>query len=493
MEYYVATSWWLLFWTALGLCIGSFLNMVVYRLPRGKSVTDPLWSACPFCRKKIAFYDNFPVFSFLNLRGRCRNCEVPIPTRYLVIEVLMGVIVLVLLDAFFIGNVRAGLSTSRFGLTDQLSFDWPILVAHIILFACLMALSAIDLEHYWVDIRFTNFVTIAGFALHMLWTPKHSAAWPRPSDATGVVSLCAMAGLALTWVVLMCQPHVETERLGEAHAPEDAPGVESEPAANEPSSPPPSLSSPSRVGGWIALFLGVALLVNLFLTETGMVPFRHTGRALAPLAFLFLLVLSQSIVSRESDAAIAAVLEEESAAARRTVLGEFLLFVPAIAFALLGLWLGSGERAHEVGLVLHKHFHIGNWALFRNWAPLEGLATAAAGYVIAGALGWVVRIFFTLVFGREAFGTGDIHMMAAAGSVAGWPVVVLGFFLTCGLALAGWLLALPFKRTRALPLGPWLSLGFLTVVVFYDEILRLPVIARALSTAAWFLGDGRRL
>jgi prepilin signal peptidase PulO-like enzyme (type II secretory pathway) len=474
------------------LCTGSFLNAVIYRLPRGKSLTQPLWSACPFCRSRIAWYDNLPILSFLRLRGRCRHCDVPIPTRYLVIEVLMAIIVLVLLDAFFIGNVRAGLSRSQFGFTDQLSFDWPILVAHIILFACLLALSAIDLEHYWVDIRFTNFVTIAGLVLHTLWTPRHSAVWPRPSDAVAMMSLCAVAGLLLTWIVLMCQPLMEMERLGEAHTDESETGNESAATSHEPSSPPPSLSSPSRMGGWIALVLGVALLVNLFLSETGLVPLRHTGRALVPLAFLFLLVLSQSIVSRESDAAIAAALEEESVTARRTVMSEFLLFVPAIAFGALGVWLASGDRAPTVSAVLHKHFHPANLALFRDWAPLEGLATAASGYVIAGALGWAVRIFFTLMFGREAFGTGDIHMMAAAGSVAGWPVVVLGFFLTCGLALAGWLLALPFKRTRALPLGPWLSLGFLTVVVFYDAILRLPVMARAIETANWFLGDGRR-
>ena len=492
MENYLATTWWLFFWTAVGLCTGSFLNAVIYRLPRGRSLTQPLWSACPFCRNRIAWYDNLPILSFIKLRGRCRHCDVPIPTRYLVIEVLMAIIVLVLLDAFFIGNVRAGLSISQFGFTDQLSFDWPILVAHIILFACLLALSAIDLEHYWVDIRFTNFVTIAGLVLHTLWTPRHSAAWPRPSDAVAMMSLCATAGVVLTWIVLMCQPHVETEQLGQTQADENEPGSEIQASSNEPSAPPPSLSSPSRVGGWIALVLGLALVVNLFLAETGLVPFRHAGRALVPLAFLFLLVLSQSIVSRESDAAIAAALEEESVTARRTVIREFLLFVPAIAFAVLGLWLASGDRTQPVGAVLHKHFHPVDLALFRHWAPLEGLATAASGYVVAGALGWAVRIFFTLMFGREAFGTGDIHMMAAAGSVAGWPVVVLGFFLTCGLALAGWLLALPFKRTRALPLGPWLSLGFLTVVVFYDAILRLPVMARAIETARWFLGDGRR-
>lgn len=489
----LATGWWLLFWTALGLCVGSFLNAVVYRLPRGKSLTLPLWSACPFCRRKIAWYDNLPIVSFLNLRGRCRNCDVPIPTRYLVIEALMAIIVLVLLDAFFIGDVRQGISRSQFGLTDQLSFDWPILTAHIILFACLLALSAIDLEYYWVDIRFTNFVTVAAFILHALWTPRHSASWPRPSDTISVMSLCAIAGLGLTWIILLCQPHVETESLGETPPPEPDPDSPETIDENEPGSPPPSLSTPSRVGGWIAIILAVVLLVDLFLAESELVKFRHTGRALVPLAFLFLLVLSQSIVSRESDSEIADALEKESATARRTVFGEFLLFVPAIAFGLLGYWLASGDSATAIHQVIHKEVPLLNWAMFRHWTPFEGLATAAAGFVVAGALGWAVRIVFTVIFGREAFGTGDIHMMAAAGAVAGWPVVVLGFFLTCGLALAGWLLALPFKRTRALPLGPWLSLGFLTVVVFYDLILKMPVVAQALQTAQWFLGDTHRM
>jgi prepilin signal peptidase PulO-like enzyme (type II secretory pathway) len=101
---------------------------------------------------------------------------------------------------------------------------------------------------------------------------------------------------------------------------------------------------------------------------------------------------------------------------------------------------------------------------------------------VAGAVGWIVRIVFTLAFGREAFGAGDIHLMAAAGCVAGWPVVVLGFLLTCILAIAGWLLCLPFKRTRAIPLGPWLALAFLIVVIYYDQIIEWRIIAHAVHT-----------
>jgi leader peptidase (prepilin peptidase)/N-methyltransferase len=106
-----------------------------------------------------------------------------------------------------------------------------------------------------------------------------------------------------------------------------------------------------------------------------------------------------------------------------------------------------------------------------DWRPLNGLGTAAVGLVIGGGIGWAVRIVATAVMGKEAFGTGDIHMMAAAGCVAGWPVVLIGFVLCCLLALFGWLVALPFKRTRAIPLGPWLSLAFLIVVLYYDPII----------------------
>lgn len=482
----VPTLWWLSFWTAVGLCVGSFLNAVIYRIPRGKSMRSPIWSACPFCRFRIAWYDNIPIVSFLLLRGRCRKCDVPIPTRYLLIEALMAVIVLMLVDAFLVGQVRSGLSRSEFGLTDRLAYDWPLLVAHVILFACLLAMSAIDLEHYWVDIRFTNFVTVAGFALHTLWTPRHSVDWPRPSDAVAVMSVCALAGLGLVWTVLVCQPHMDAEDFGEPRE-QPEPAVATDDRA--PGSPPPSLSSPSRVGGWISLVILMLLFADLFLTESHLVPLRHAGRAIAPLLFIFVLVLSQSIVLRESDQTIVDAIDEERSTARRMVLEELAMLAPAILLALIGLWVVSGgEHVEQIRKSLHASARFDQLAMFRRWAPLEGFCTAAAGYIISGALGWAVRIVFTLAFGKEAFGTGDIHMMAAAGCVAGWPVVVLGFFLTCGLALAGWLIALPFKRTRALPLGPWLSFSFLIVVVFYEQILQWPILAHAIEVARWLLG-----
>ncbi len=71
----------------LGLAFGSFLNVCIHRLPLGLSVVRP-GSACPNCKRPIAFYDNFPVLSWLLLRGRCRQCETRISLRYLIVEMI---------------------------------------------------------------------------------------------------------------------------------------------------------------------------------------------------------------------------------------------------------------------------------------------------------------------------------------------------------------------------------------------------------------------
>jgi leader peptidase (prepilin peptidase) / N-methyltransferase len=73
----------------LGLAFGSFLNVCIYRLPLDLSVVTPR-SACPQCRRAIAFYDNLPVVSWLILRGRCRHCQARISPRYLFVELLTG-------------------------------------------------------------------------------------------------------------------------------------------------------------------------------------------------------------------------------------------------------------------------------------------------------------------------------------------------------------------------------------------------------------------
>jgi len=497
----LVSLWWLGFWTAIGLCLGSFLNVVIYRLPRNRSLREPLWSACPYCGHRIRWYDNLPIVSFILLRGRCRDCRSAISTQYVVIEASMALVVLILVDAFVVGHVRAGLSASEFGLTDRLASDWPIVVAHVGLFACLLSMSAIDLEHYWVDVRFTNLATLGGFLMHALWTPKHSAAWVRPYDTTAVMSLFAFCGLGVVWLVFVCRPNVDPEdfgpeyQSGEAEGPPD--DTESAPsfAGQSKDDPLPPLETPSRLLGFVTVSILIVLLVWLVAAGAGGSTggrVGHAVRALVPLAFFFFLIVREGTVARASDEVIMQEIEEERHGARRMVLGEFVMLLPALLLAVVGYYVASsgGELSDRISEALHDHTRVWSFSMMRSWSPQFGLATAASGFVVAGAIGWTVRIVFTLVFGREAFGTGDIHLMAAAGCIAGWPVVVLGFILTCGLAVLGWLLSLPYKKTRAIPLGPWLSLAFLIVVVFYDTIVQWPIITRAIAVADMlFLGE----
>lgn len=115
----------------LGLAVGSFLNVVAYRLPLGRSLARP-GSACPACGTPIAPYDNVPVASYLLLRGRCRHCNAPIGIRYPAVELATGVL--------FAGCVLA------FGVS------WDALVAAFFC-AALVAVTATDLEHRIVPNR----------------------------------------------------------------------------------------------------------------------------------------------------------------------------------------------------------------------------------------------------------------------------------------------------------------------------------------------------
>jgi leader peptidase (prepilin peptidase)/N-methyltransferase len=108
-----------------GLLIGSFANVVIYRVPEGRSIVRPA-SSCPACGARVRSRDNIPVISWLVLRGRCRDCHAPISVRYPAVEALVG--------ALFAGT---GL---RFGLT------WTG-VGEAALAAGLVTLAFIDLDH----------------------------------------------------------------------------------------------------------------------------------------------------------------------------------------------------------------------------------------------------------------------------------------------------------------------------------------------------------
>lgn len=109
----------------IGAMVGSFLNVVIYRVPRGESIVLPA-SHCPACDAPIKPYDNIPVISYLMLRGKCRSCGVRISWRYPAVELLMGLL--------------WALAASRFGLSVSLP-------AALYFISVLVAITFIDIDH----------------------------------------------------------------------------------------------------------------------------------------------------------------------------------------------------------------------------------------------------------------------------------------------------------------------------------------------------------
>ena len=133
----------LIVWAAgFGLIIGSFLNVVIHRLPKEESLVTPR-SRCPACQTPIQPWDNIPLVSFALLRGRCRTCQHPISWRYPLVEALTG--------ALFV------LTVMRFGVTLGTAFL-------LIFLSGLVAASFIDLDHQIIP----NAITLPGIPLGIL-------------------------------------------------------------------------------------------------------------------------------------------------------------------------------------------------------------------------------------------------------------------------------------------------------------------------------------
>ncbi|HFC97122.1 MAG TPA: prepilin peptidase [Thermosulfurimonas dismutans] len=127
----------------VGLCVGSFLNVVIYRLPRGLSIVAPR-SFCPGCGRPLRWFENIPLLSFLWLRGRCRTCRKPISWRYPLVEGLCGV-----MAVYFLKN---------YGISIQAAIPY-------LLTLLLIAASFIDLEHGIIPDQITLGGLLAGLGL----------------------------------------------------------------------------------------------------------------------------------------------------------------------------------------------------------------------------------------------------------------------------------------------------------------------------------------
>ncbi len=140
----------------LGLAAGSFVNVVIYRLPKGISIITSPPSSCPSCHKVLKIYDNVPLLSYLLLRGRCRFCRAAISWRYPLVEFLAG--------------AMAGLIYLRLGLS-------PELFVYFFFVASLLALSFIDLDTQLLP----DVITIPGIIVGLIASTLTSMVSPLDS------------------------------------------------------------------------------------------------------------------------------------------------------------------------------------------------------------------------------------------------------------------------------------------------------------------------
>lgn len=155
----------------LGLCVGSFLNVVIARVPEGRSIVGP-GSACPRCSTPIAWYDNVPLLSFALLRARCRKCGEPISWRYPVVELVTGLLFV--------------LALAERGLTIDL-------IPALLLVAGLVAITGIDLDHQLIP----DVISIPGIVVGL----AVSTLTGRPGWLDSLVGVVIGGGIFLLIIV----------------------------------------------------------------------------------------------------------------------------------------------------------------------------------------------------------------------------------------------------------------------------------------------------
>jgi len=364
-----------LFFFALGACVGSFVNVIAWRWPRGQGITRPA-SRCGTCGRSLSWWENVPVFSWVALRGRCRTCGVQLGWSHMAVEIGCGALFAVTVVLLFMGPFREPVEPdAAWWIRAGAMRAAPLLAGVLMLWLCLLAASLVDAETGLIPLGLTSVAMVTG--------------------------LVAAAVQGLVWT---------------------GTGVQGSHAW------PQGWPSPNWTGAGLGGLLG--LLGSVLLLWSGMLP--------------------------RSFAAFDDIADMEPAEARRELLKEVGFLAAPVAGMCLG-WAFAQPEPSE---------------------PLRAIASSSLGLLVGGGTIWATRILGTVAFGREAMGLGDVHLLAAAGTVIGWRDCLIAYLLAPFLALAwlavsGGLARLRGKAAKELPYGPHLALA--CVVVFLGRPWVVPV------------------
>lgn len=174
-----------------GACVGSFLNVCIYRIPRDLSIVSPR-SHCTHCERMIPWYLNIPLFSFLQLRGRCAYCKTAFSPRYFLVELLVAVL-------FWLAWQQYG-HTGRMAPLGLTHVDSPGLVlVHWLIIGGLVLGTFVDFEHLIIPDRVTLGGIAAGLFFSAVMPSLHQA--PTLLSGLGWSAVGAASGWGILWAV----------------------------------------------------------------------------------------------------------------------------------------------------------------------------------------------------------------------------------------------------------------------------------------------------
>lgn len=463
---------WASFFFAFGAVCGSFMNVLVYRLPRNLNVISPP-SACPACGTHLTWRENIPVFGWLFLRGRCRFCKSPISAEYPLVEAVTGALFALvfllwlahppILDRLGVDSFYWKPEWARAGLGDM----WPMMLAVFALIGALITATLIDLRTYTIPLALCWFMAAVGFVIHPLhaifgpmrfgWRMPSPHEWTIPTFGGEIIGLSigGMAGIALSTLLIQTRllkqsfhDYEEWERGAETQLEAQQKQVESGKDGGESEeNEQPSIklllyrtflfTAPAVTLMFVGFFLGHQMGSAQLGMGIGMVVGLVIGALLRRLAL-------------EPNEHIEPVWVQYPHA-RREMLREIIFLLPCLILGAAGYY-----AAQQIG---------GSPPLW-----LKALGGSLAGYLAGGGVVWAIRILGSLAFGKEAMGLGDVHLMAGAGAILGVYDPVIAFFVApfFGIlaAVLGGLKIPPFSRIgTALPYGPYLAMATLGVVL----------------------------
>lgn len=442
-----------------GCCVGSFLNVVIFRLepsdelgdaPDGdgkggvkkdakevatppkamrpfvsliysfwydlKTITHPP-SHCPKCGHGLKAWDNLPVIGWMLLRGKCRYCKNPISPQYPTIEFVCGLIFAGVFFAYYMTS-----SSPTTGLRPEFmpfAETWPVLLVHFVLIGALLAASAIDARtfHIPLSIPYFAFVVIMialpviaqiGFTVMVPGLVPYPGAYASLNEVMPIFSTAPWElgfglGGGIGWILavvlmefgIIPRSFADDEEVHDAPAPSDAKGKD-EKGKDESKS---KANEPVDMEEWVC----------------------HPHL-------------------------------------RREISKEMLFVALPIIGAFLGMNYGLGGT---------------------NPAPwLAVFGACLTGALVGAGLIWIVRILGSLGFGKEAMGLGDVHLLLPIGAVLGWLEVTIVFFLA---PFSGILITVltPMLRKfasgfpKVLPYGPHLAAAALAMLIARRPILDL--------------------